>query len=168
MLLLTVASESGFREHRQPRLEVPADSTEPDFERLDPTFRAVISSVKLEAPFPYRERSLFARAMASITVPALFGSGCTIGALLGIPPTSQDGTDRLSLRKSEFVGCHMEDRSRIASCFRSRQHAFMHALGGDGWLQTTAEPQGYWFAWGLFFRMGLFLIYSGSRGLRAK
>ena len=81
MLLLTVASESGFREHRQPRLEAPADSTEPDFERLDPTFRAVISSVKLEAPFPYRERSLFARAMASITVPALFGSGCTIGGL---------------------------------------------------------------------------------------
>jgi len=143
-------------------------SSKSDFEELGPTLKAVISSVNVDAQFRYGERSLFARAAASITIPAVIGSGCAIAGLLLLrrgrkgKPNAPDGE-----RVVRSSGAVWKIPLGLLLAI-GHVSTLVHALDGDGWLQTTAEAQGYWFAWGLSFSVGLLLIYSGGRGLRTR
>jgi H+/Cl- antiporter ClcA len=141
--------------------------TKSHFDEFGPTFEAVIGSVKVDTQFRYRERSLFERAAESITLPALIGSGCAFalyGILLRRRRAKRNSPDYVSVRSSGAVWKIVLGFVLVFGHLSS----LMHALDGDGWLQTSAEAQGYWFAWGLFVTIGLLLLYSAAAALHSK
>jgi hypothetical protein len=47
----------------------------------------------------------------------------------------------------------------------SNVSTLLRALGGDGWLQSTDEAQGYWMFWGFLVSLAMFLICWAGRDL---
>ena len=157
---IPVAALLGAKPTEIGSIQVNCYSRQSDFELLAGMFEAIIASVNVDDPFEYHERSLGARAVESISGPAVIGLFIGAIAVLVVVVARRPRTDSTPPIKTRR-GVWMLPVGVLFLFAAWRTLA--GALGGDGWLQSTYEAQGYWGFWGFSISIGLSLISFGLR-----
>jgi hypothetical protein len=148
-------------------IQVNCYATQSDFERIAPTFVAIIASVKIDEAIKYRKRSALGTVTDSTLVPALFGGIFGIVLVLAI-----HGLRAWRHRVNEVVKPRTRESYLVGAAWKvalgvvlllSQANTLLKALKGDGWLQSTAESAGYWGVWGLIISLALYAVCLGGR-----